>query len=177
MEDLQKDPQAEKEKVAKLENELRVIRVTGPGGFPVYAERHIQHAKYFLQGGENDPEEVGDLELQNSTAGDSTVNSNPNLASCPVQDIERSELHIGDKKVIKIGDRDNVRPTKRAGSAVCGRAFDFGSPCDEEMCLYVEFGPNPFPDTRPPLNEYRNEDIDYVRFVKFRSYGGSPFSS
>lgn len=65
----------------------RVIRVTRPGGSPIYAQRHIAYANETEQG-------FLVLNLHATT-----------LPMCPIEDMERCEVHIGgDQTVIRVGD-------------------------------------------------------------------------
>lgn len=114
--DLQEELRVKTEKIQKLESELRVIRVTGRGGFPIYAERHYQHAT-------EDPQDVDEwfLRLQNST-GDYV---NTNLPSCPVQQIDSCELHIGGKEMIVLGDSDDFNGEPETEAGIHSRTYLF----------------------------------------------------
>lgn len=162
--ELQEELRVAKERVKTLEGELRVIRVTGPGGFPVYAERHFQYAKYD-QGGM----EMWILDFHNSTG----KLANSNLPSCPVQHIEDCELHIGGREIFKIGDYGHCSSLSSIGEINCSYLYEFRDdesfPESREILLQVDFGPNPDPFEADLLDpeEYRNRGITYVRFTDF----------
>lgn len=159
--DLQEELRIERETNWKLQQELRVIRVTGPGGFPVYAERHFQYAKNRHNGEW--------LELQNSTG----EHINPNLANCPVEDIEKCELHIGGKEILKIGDFNQSGSIRLIGDPRCTLMYFFGDLSNGlyAYTLFVDFGPVPNPEQAEVLapEEYRNSGVAFVRFSKFQS--------
>ena len=174
VEELQEELHAEKAKNKKLENELRTIRVTGPGGFPVYAERHFQYADF---DDDFEDEEPWSLLLQTPHAVFPDGPVNPNLPTCQVQDIEKCELHIGGKEIIRIGDCDNWYPISTNTEENIALLYVFQPLQDEpeeyEFHLLVEFGPNPdrVNGVRHirPLEEYRNLGVNRAAFPTFLS--------
>lgn len=167
--DLQQELKAEKEKNAKLQKELGVIKVTGPDGFPVYAQRNIQyvHQVAFM-------EDSWDLELQNSTFNnerEGAPNANPTFPSCPIQDVENCELHIGGQEVVKLRDFDATDAVSSVGAETLSLLYMFQSQeaGGHKFTLTVDFGPNPDRDAVDVMDprHYGDSGITYVRFATF----------
>ena len=159
---------SKKRKFGHLEEEIvahhndRTIRVTGPGGFPLYAERHIN---YMVRDGILGD---GDLELPllNST-GNYRM---PGLATCPVEDIERCELHVGNQKFVLGSERGNLTSERDPHHTVY---YSVGSG-SQKMFVTVEFGPNRFHhngDNYDP-RAFKGTGIEFVRFTEvcFETY-------
>ena len=186
--DLQEELAAEKEKVNRLEQELRVIRITGPGGFPVHAERHFQHADQHAEG--DDFDGLHSISLQNPTerpAGDLAGGSlaNPQLVACQIQDVNKCELHIGGKEIIVLGDYDyldddTILDEGEERDWGCHLTYDFYSASDDEqISLSFEFGPVPdlYPtETDVDVGLFRNEDIEFLRFLEVK-FWKHPFNA
>lgn len=159
--DLQAELKEEKAKNKQLETEFKTIRVTGPGGAPVYAERHFQHAKW---------ETIFDLwvlKLQGPT--ENYVYANPNLSSCAVEELHNCELHIGGKEIFKIGEFDHRQLFTDADDEELGLMYKYQpNPelTDYSYILYVYFGPTPAPHETEIFSptEYRNKGVTSVRF-------------
>ena len=160
-----------REEINKInKHNLRVIRVTGPGGSPVYAQRHIAYAK------EDPGFHEATVELNNSTDD----HTNTNLPICPVQDIEKCELHIGDEEVIVIGDFERAGGQSSVGEPEQSMLYEFqpnqvSGRC--EVSMGVEWGPtSPVEQDVLAPEEYRNEDIAYVRFTDV-AFVNHPFAA
>ena len=156
VEALQADKKHLEEELARLSINAKLVRVTGPGGFPVYAEGHIGDAVRHTDYGSP----CYDLELINSTG----KNANSDLPMCPVREIEKAEIHIGNKRMFVLGDFDDTDSLSSMGDMESSLLYVFGG--KKKTVVIVEFGPLPDPfrlRARAPY-EYRNEDISYVRF-------------
>ena len=163
--ELQEESKRDREKIRKLEDDGkdRMVRITGPGGSPVYAENHFQYAV-------RDEDEPGfpekfALELQNSTG---ETNRNPNLASCPIQSVLDCEIHLGTNKTIRMEERDGYDAMGSVGDRDVEFVFWFQKQSDDcnDVFLVLRYGPNPTPDIAEiaHFEEYEEGEIQYVRF-------------
>ena len=127
----------------------------------LYARRHVDY---------RDPniDNIYDVELDlRSSTGNHADGS---LAMCPVEDIEKCELHIGGKDMYVLGDCDKRDTLTSVGDDEMLLSYQFG-PMDDHgwpaATVEVEFGPSPDPqadDTLSPA-EYRDAGITHVRFT------------
>ena len=149
-----------------MQKDLRVIRVTGPGGFPVYAERHFHYAT---------PHSVfpdqRSLKLQNSTGN----LVGPGLASCSIRDLDACEVHIGGKEILVLGECDDIDGVGAFGGDDASFRYNYGRWGNGryKTGVFIDFGPVPnreYPFTRTP-QDYRNEKIEYLRFERVSSRG------
>ena len=158
---------------SKLDSALsRMIRITGPGGSPVYAERsYLERHRPILATGWK-------LHLINCTAsqtGDVNLPPNPCLAMCNVEDIMDCELHIGTKAIVKLSSCQGVSsvlyPEGEGMPVYCCVNFPWGP--SERHCqpsVYFGFdGPAVDPKAADYPNGwfpeyYRNEQVEWVRF-------------
>mmetsp|Transcript_12240 Transcript_12240/g.18771 ORF Transcript_12240/g.18771 Transcript_12240/m.18771 type:complete len:189 (-) Transcript_12240:157-723(-) len=159
------------EKTEALNSSLsRMIRITGPGGSPVYAQRD-----YFER--VRDDEEDGPLWRLDMINYDS-IPANPSLSKCDVEEIYNCELHIGTKEVIKFSsdmEKEIISHTHDDGKEV---AFSLEIPSKGNNGYQViiafrgsqiEFDDSNYPNGFFPEN-YRNDQIDCVRFEWFEFY-------
>jgi len=163
---LQEELTIEKEKNKKLQQDRRVIRVTGPGGFPVYAERHFHYAT---------PSRVEPdarfLKIQNSTGN----LVGPGVASCSIQDLDACEVHIGGKETLVLGECHDIDGVDSIGYGDASFCYNFHPLGNDRYrtCVFIDFSPVPnreYPFTRTP-QDYRNEKIEYLRFERVSSRG------
>ena len=138
----------------------RLIRVTGPGGSPLYAHRHMASAIAW------EFEEVPlTLYLHNST-GDFLDDS---LSTCSLEDLEKCELHVGDRTVyclercVRSGCYSGVRESSTRFYYAFGAEDDEGQ---YEVSVGVEFGPTENDeDTVVRFDELVSRGVEYVRFL------------
>lgn len=127
-----------------------VIRITGPGGFPLYAHRHISHAR---------PKADGNglvLELLNSTG----VLVDPGLPTCPIPEISSCELHIGNKDRFRFCDVFELQSGEHEFPGPVA-SNDHRQPEDPQVgdVWYQQFGPAlEFPDY--DVHDLHNIDPD-----------------
>ena len=161
-----------------------VVRVTGPGGSPTYAQRHIAHAN---------ETEHGFLVLDLHAYYDDKAETI--LPVCPIEDMERCEIHIGDQATFGVGDYSSAlqRPVPDTPEqSIEYNYFDETETAEDDdddeedqhqeeevvqnVSLIVKWGPTTRlerPDVSPV--ELRNEDIDYVRFERI-AFSAHPFA-
>ena len=165
-------PEHSKQKLLRLvetnrklhEYKRNVVKVTGPGGSPVYAVNHSSKTqlrdRHFHEWG---------LHLLNSTQVhiEGFEEFDTTLPTCPVQDIEKCEVHIGEK-VLPLAQATNRMTLSSVGglSECLVYDIDFSPGSDIKLALEVEWGPiEPLvPGEGIFPQNYRNEDIDFVRF-------------
>jgi len=142
----------------KIQKELdrrntEMVRVTGPGGFPVYAERHIAYVTF----DEDDEATDCELELSNSDG----EHADPNLSACPhPSSIETCEIHFGDQEKFVL---DDCVDSEEGGGEMslfywCG---DIASFC---AAVEVTIGCSVVDKASAQTLLPRNEDVLYVRF-------------
>lgn len=160
-----------KARIKTLENE-HLVRITGPGGFPVFAERNF---KYSIP--DSDRGAIGyDLELQNSTG----ENAKTSLASCTPADFQNCELHIGEKMMTKISSFENEGIVSNIDDPYLALMYQHGLTSSgwHEKSIVVEFGP-----LRPGFfseghgyepSAYQDDLFEWVRF-QVVDFLGNPF--
>ena len=142
-----------------------IVKVTGPGGSPVYAVNHASKTqlrdRHFHESG---------IYLRNSTRGsyEAFDELDETLPTCPVSDIEKCELHFGNL-VLSIGKANDSMTVSGVGDLQETRIYDFVLFPDSEqkVSLEVEWGPTDPLEEAATLfypHEYNNEDIEFVRF-------------
>ena len=175
---LQEELEAGKAKSNKLEKNLnnalaRMIRITGPGGSPAYAEQSFLEAERYAG------EDAWQIDLVTSTenglgVADRYLPRNPALSGCKIEDVYKCELHIGAKRVIKLSEhtvidsvsypstsdhRISVSFPADSDSGVARGALliDFGGP--DAIAVESEFPHGFFPEY------YSNDQVEYLNFV------------
>ena len=147
----------------------RLIRVTGPGGSPLYAHRHMASAIAW------EFEEVPlTLYLHNST-GDLLDDS---LLTCPLEDLEKCELRIGERTVYCLGRCavSGCYSGVRESSTRFYYAFGARDDGEYEVSVGVEFGPTENDlDVVVPFDELVCRGVEYVRFLHVH-FMRNPFS-
>lgn len=170
---LQDELAKEKNKTKKLEEALdqrdeRTVRITGPGGAPVYANAH------YVERVNNDDENSSPYQVNLHLHNSSGHNADTSLPMCPVEDIKKCELRIGGKETWVLGKCDFACLLSLNGDTNIQYCLDFGPSVkinDAEWyystSLYLEWGPNPHPDSGYVMepDAYRDKGISYVRFT------------
>lgn len=153
-----------------------LIRVTGPGGFPVYAWCPFNQASW--------DGHVWDLPLFSSTG----VNRDANLPMCPVEAIESCEVHFGRQEIVKMIDSVDVWDSNESRAPdMMGEvgnkepfvmySFQYDQDRKPKYQVQVSFGHNPSPneivDMIMPAS-YANRATTFVQFtnVLFQSPPG-----
>ena len=162
------------EQQQRLEAELhrrnaKLVRITGPGGFPVYAERSLELVEVYGNDG------IGfRLPLINSIGNDDGRLADAQLPMCPVGEVATAEIHIGNEQQYVLGEFNYDIQTKSGigDPQVYSRHLFFGpmESNDEDnlqtqTVVNLKYGPLPAHIVMPDPEDLRNTEImSSVRF-------------
>lgn len=154
----------------KLRHDLqktKLVKVTGPGGFPIYAKGYL-------------PEFPGNhrshsVKLRNATGED----ADPTLVKCQLKDVEDAEIRVNEMPIYILSRFDRRSNTTGKDDVYCEYVYTFqqvpggedldGNGIDDLSFLCLKFGPYSADNVEVTEDDgprgYSNEEIDEVLFA------------